>query len=243
VGKGGDRRADRDLLNPRILTWETTMTTSFDEHCDALILHLHRSGPGAADSFHANEGFDCGDTRRLVQHLEELGLVIPTYVLAETRCSLTGSGVRRAEQLIKERPRRHAMTLRRRMLQWLDELEEHNVVTAAWDDFLTSDHARFEGTTFTEAQLRREAEYLFGRGLITAVSINEDVDGMVCPRLAPAGRDLLYEGGGSSTGATITNTFFGPVINGTASGSQFSWGNTAANQVGQGQRVDRGLDS
>ncbi|WIX92578.1 hypothetical protein [Amycolatopsis sp. DG1A-15b] len=215
------------------------MTTEFDDHCDALILHLHETDSSVADDFLADRGFDFGDTRQLVQDLEERGLVTPTYVLAQTRCTLTGRGVRRAQQLIKERPKRRATTLRYRMLLWLEEHPE----TENWDAFLASSQAHFEGAAFTEPQLKREAKFLYESGYITAVTIDQEVDGMLYPDLTAAGRDFFYEGGESSGGRFIANTYYGPVINGPVTGSQFAWGNTTASQGQQSAPSDRGADA
>ena len=51
------------------------MTTSFDEHCDALILRLKETGPGDVDDFLAERGLDDEESFQLVQDLENRGLV------------------------------------------------------------------------------------------------------------------------------------------------------------------------
>jgi hypothetical protein len=215
------------------------MTTEFDEDCDALILHLYETDLDVADDFLADRGYDIGETRRLVQDLEERGLVAPTYVLAQTRCQLTGRGVRHAQKLIKERPRRRATTLRRRMLLWLED----NPQPANWDGFLASDQARFEGAPFTEDHVTREAKYLFDLACITALTIDQEVDGMLRPNLTPTGRDLLYESTENSGSSFTSNTYYGPVINGPVSGSQFAWDNTTVSQNRRRPVDEHGTDA
>ncbi|WP_410583836.1 hypothetical protein [Amycolatopsis sp. lyj-108] len=203
------------------------MTTSFDEHCDALILHIHETGQQVVvDDFLTERGFDEATPTDLVQDLENRGLVHPTYTLGEVRCRLTGAGVRRAQQLINERPKRRATTLRHRMLQWLEEHPE----SPNWDEFLASDQVRFEGTAFTEAQLKREAKHLYDLRYITAATIDEEVDGVLWPDITASGRDFLFDGNQRSGNTFTTTIHHGPVINGPVTKSQLAWENTTAHQ-------------
>jgi hypothetical protein len=66
---------------------------------------------------------------------------------------------------------------------------------------------------------------------------------MLCPDLNAAGRDSFYEDGESSGGSFAANTYYGPVINGPVTGSQFAWGNTTARHGQQPAPSDRSADA
>jgi hypothetical protein len=204
------------------------MDTDFNEHANALIMHVGENGTQDVRDFLHDRGLDDDYAFNLTEELKRRGMVRATYSGGgEIQCELTGAGRSAADKLVKSRSANRVGALRHRMLAWLDEHTD----AIAWTEFLASDHAHHDQRAFTEAELAREAQYLHDHGLIKSIHIEEGNDGMIQPQITARGRDALHQADTHSSSAhsveapsyVMNNTFNAPV-----SGSQFATGTTVS---------------
>ncbi|SDG69745.1 hypothetical protein SAMN05216553_110296 [Lentzea fradiae] len=190
------------------------MRIDIEYHARGLLEHLGQSDENeVADYLEQNE-IDTANGLLVVEYLVEAGLAEDCSTFGGPDCRLTGSGLARAQQLLAERksPARRLGTLWSRMLRWLED----NRGVADWSGFLAGDGISYPGGDFTEAEVKREAAYLLGHGLIEDRRVDQADDGTVSPTITTAGRDCLIHfrgdvnqylnrGGRSTTSHTTHN--------------------------------------
>ncbi|MEU3767895.1 hypothetical protein AB0E55_22825 [Amycolatopsis keratiniphila] len=212
------------------------MGTQFEEQCEALLMYLEETAEDERDVDQFLAGLDVAEDHRydLIEFLSNQGLVKNASGFGDPDCLLSGAGRYQAQQLISQRPARRVAALRTRMLRWLDTESQR----VDWSDFLASDHVEYQQQRFTQTEVEHQAEFLYNAGLITAVRVNEAVDGTLRPTLTSRGRDCLVQGGdvaaylGAGHGpsnTTIRNSQDTHI--GSITGGMQAWNSTTVSQV------------
>jgi hypothetical protein len=217
------------------------MATPFEQQCEALLMHLEETerADNAADEFLAALGVKKDRRYAVVQFLVDRGLATDVSTLEGVDCWLTGAGHQMAQQLISQRPARRVAELRARMLRWL-ELESD---PTDWSGFLDSDQVDYRGEPFTGGDVEHQAEFLYNSGLITAVHVDEAMDGTLRPELTSRGRDCSVHGGdvvaylgiGGQPSRTTYNTTSQNTHIGSISGGQQAFHSSDFTQVQHNQ--------
>ena len=80
------------------------MATEFEEHGDALLMHLEETSNAGVAGFLTGRGVGEDESIELLAYLAEQGWVRDNTTQGEVDCDLTGRGHVRAQQLIGGRP-------------------------------------------------------------------------------------------------------------------------------------------